>query len=165
MLRYFITRVIQLLPTIIGIYVITFFVMRVLPGDPAKYLEGDHGDAQSMAETRARLHLDDPLTVQFTTFVSGALSGDLGRSFITRRPVVDMIGEAFQPTAVLALAAMSIAVFIGVPLGAIAAVRQNSIWDALSRLLALIGVSIPIFWLGIQLQIIFGLQFKLLPIS
>ncbi|GAB4515445.1 MAG: ABC transporter permease [Anaerolineae bacterium] len=165
MLAYFIGRVFQLLPTIIGIYVITFFMMRVLPGDPAQFLEGDRGDVQSMAATRERLGLDEPLYVQFIYFVRDALRGDFGNSFIRNRPVSELIGETFPPTAVLALAAMLIAVSVGIPLGIVSALRRNSIWDSLSRFVALIGVSIPVFWLGIQLQILFGLQLRLLPIS
>jgi peptide/nickel transport system permease protein len=91
--------------------------------------------------------------------------GQFGSSYISRRPVTDVIGAAFPNTVALAVTAMLIAVVIGVPLGIIAATRRNSAWDAASRLIALTGVSIPVFWLGLQLQILFGLQFKLLPIS
>ncbi len=165
MFRYTLSRLIQFIPTILGIYILTFFMMRVLPGDPAQYLEGDRGDEQSMAETRARLRLDEPVLVQFGVFFTDALKGDLGQSFITNRPVTDMISESFPPTVIMAFVAMCIAVFVGIPLGIISAVTHNSLWDNLSRVVALIGVSIPVFWLGIQLQILFGLQIKLLPIS
>lgn len=165
MFRYAISRVIQLMPTILGIYVLTFFMMRVLPSDPAKFLEGDRGDAQSLAETRARLGLDEPLLTQFFIFFGGAISGDLGTSYITNRPVTAMISEAFLPTAVLGFCAMLIAVSVGVPLGIIAALQRNTLWDSLSRVVALIGVSIPVFWLGIQLQILFGLHLGMFPIS
>lgn len=163
MTRYFISRIIQLLPTILGIYLLTFFMMRVLPGDPAQFLEGDRGDEQSMAETRRRLRLDDPIMVQLAAYLGNTLQGDLGRSFITTQPVSDMIGRAFIPTIQLAITATFIAVVIGVPLGVISAVRQNSVWDAASRLVALIGVSIPVFWLGLQMQVIFGVQLKWIP--
>lgn len=165
MLRYTFSRLLQFIPTLIGIYVLTFFLMRVLPGDPAQFLEGDRGDAQSLAATRARLGIDEPLTTQFMIFFTGALRGDLGRSFITNRPVSEMISETFPHTAMLALCAMLIAVTVGIPLGIIAAVTHNSIWDNLTQLIALIGVSIPVFWMGLQLQIIFGLQLDVLPVS
>lgn len=165
MIRYATSRIIQLLPTILGIYLLAFFMMRVLPGDPALFLEGDRGDEQSIANLRRVLRLDEPLANQFLAFMGGALQGDLGQSYITRQPVTEMIGQAFQPTMILAASATLIAVMIGVPLGIISAVRQNSIWDTLSRIIALIGVSIPVFWLGIQLQIIFSLQLRLLPVS
>lgn len=165
MLRYTLGRLIQFIPTLIGIYVLTFFLMRVLPGDPAQFLEGDRGDEQSLAATRARLGIDEPLPTQFMIFFTSALQGDLGRSYITNRPVADMISDTFPQTAVLALCAMLIAVTVGIPLGIIAAINHNSIWDNLTRLIALIGVSIPVFWLGLQLQIIFGLHLGVLPVS
>jgi peptide/nickel transport system permease protein len=165
MLQYFLRRLIQFIPTLIGIYILTFVLMRVLPGDAAQYLEGDRGDEQSLAATRARLGLDEPLTTQFWLFFTGAVRGELGRSFITNRPVSDMIGQAFPHTFMLALCAMLIAVSVGVSLGITAAMTQNSIWDNFARLIALIGVSVPVFWLGIQLQILFGLQLRILPVS
>lgn len=165
MLRYASSRLIQFIPTLIGIYVLTFFIMRVLPGDPAQFLEGDRGDAQSLATTRTRLGIDEPLTTQFGIFFIDALRADFGRSFITRRPVTDMISKTIRPTMTLGFCATLIAVFIGVPLGIGAALVHNSIWDNISRIVALIGVSIPVFWLGLQLQILFGLQLALLPIS
>lgn len=165
MLQYFLRRLIQFIPTLIGIYILTFVLMRVLPGDAAQYLEGDRGDEQSLAATRARLGLDEPLTTQFWLFFSDAVRGELGRSFITNRPVNDMISQAFPHTFVLALCAMLIAVSVGVSLGITAAMTQNSIWDNIARLIALIGVSVPVFWLGIQLQILFGLQLRILPVS
>jgi len=97
--------------------------------------------------------------------LGNALHGDLGRSYLTRQPVIIMIGQAFPQTVVLALAAMTLAVGIGVPLGIIAALRKNSAWDNLSRLIALIGVSIPVFGLGILMQLLFSLKLKWLPIS
>ena len=113
MLQYFLRRLVQFIPTLIGIYILTFVLMRMVPGDAAQYLEGDRGDDQSLAATRARLGLDEPLTTQFWLFFTGAVRGELGRSFITNRPVSDMIGQAFPHTFVLALCAMLIAVSVG----------------------------------------------------
>lgn len=163
--QYILRRLIQFIPTLVGIYLLTFLLIRVLPGDAAQFLEGDRGDEQSLAETRRRLGLDEPLIVQFGIFFTDALRGEFGSSFITRRPVSSLIATAFPQTVVLALCAMLIAVVIGVPLGVVAALTHNSIWDNLTRLIALIGVSIPVFWLGLQLQILFGLQLRLLPVS
>lgn len=165
MYRYFLSRLIQLLPTILGIVTVVFLLMRVLPGDPALYLAGFRDDADTIASLRAQLKLDEPIVNQYVGFIGSSLQGDLGNSYSLRRPVTEIIAESLPNTAVLAIAAMAIAVFIGVPLGIVSALRKNSIWDSLSRLVALIGVSIPIFWLGIQLQILFGLQLDLLPIS
>lgn len=104
--RYFFSRLIQFIPTLVGIYVLTFLLIRVLPGDAAQFLEGDRGDAQSLAATRARLGLDESLPTQFMIFFTDALRGDLGRSFINNQPVTDMIMNAFPHTAALAIAAM-----------------------------------------------------------
>jgi peptide/nickel transport system permease protein len=165
MFRYAIQRVLQLIPTIIGIYILVFLLMRVLPGDPALFLAGEHGDAQTLAALRAHLHLDEPVWNQFVGFVEDTAHGDLGESYIAHRPVTEMIGDALPNTTALALTAMLFAVGVGIPLGIIAATHRNSIWDTLSRLIALTGVSIPVFWLGLQLQILFGLQLHILPIS
>lgn len=162
---YFLRRLIQLIPIIVGIYTITFFLTHVLPGDPALFLLGSHDDPQVLENMRRVLKLDQPIGVQYVTFLQQALVGDFGTSYITRRPVITMINEALWPTIVLALSAMFLAVVIGVPLGIISAIHKNSIVDNVARLIALIAVSIPVFWLGIQLQILFGVQLKMLPIS
>jgi ABC-type dipeptide/oligopeptide/nickel transport system permease component len=93
------------------------------------------------------------------------LHGDLGQSYLTKQSVTDMIGQALPETVILALCAMSIAILFGIPLGVLAAIRRNSVWDNLSRLLALLGVSIPVFWLGVQMQIVFSVEYKVLPMS
>ncbi len=162
---YLIRRLLQLIPTIIGIYIITFFLTHVLPGDPALFLLGNRDDPQTLENLRRVMKLDQPLLVQFVTFVQNAITGDLGTSYLTHRPVTTMIGEAFWPTVWLALSAMVLAVGIGVPLGILSAVYNRSIVDNLSRLIALVAVSIPVFWLGVQLQILFGVQLRILPIS
>ncbi|MBE2269425.1 MAG: ABC transporter permease [Anaerolinea sp.] len=165
MTRYFVSRLAQLIPTVFGIVTVVFFLLRVLPGDPSLVLAGYRDDEETLRTLRAQLRLDEPILNQYVSFLGDVARGDLGNSFIQRQPVTTLIAQTFPNTAVLAVAAMGIAVTIGVPLGIISALRRNSIWDLLSRLVALIGVSIPIFWLGIQLQIVFGLQLALLPIS
>ncbi len=165
MLRYTLQRIFQLIPTIFGICTLIFLLMRVLPGDPALFIAGEHGDEQTISNLRAQLHLDEPILNQYVGYLSDLLHGNLRTSYISHRPVIEMIASSFPNTAVLALTAMLIAVGIGIPLGIIAATRRDSGWDVVSRLLALTGVSIPVFWLGLQLQILFGLQLRLLPIS
>ncbi len=165
MLRYTLGRLIQLIPTVIGIYAMTFFIMRVLPGDPALIILGDRATEENLANLRHIMHLDEPLLNQFEDFIGGALHGDLGQSLVNKEPVSTMIQDALGPTVILALCAMVIAVVVGIPLGIISAVWKDSVWDNLARLISLAGVSIPVFWLGLQLQILFGLTFPLLPIS
>jgi ABC-type dipeptide/oligopeptide/nickel transport system permease component len=165
MFRYIIRRLVQLIPTVFGIYTLTFFLMRVLPGDPATILLGFRDDQTALENLRRAMKLDEPILNQYVAFLQNGLHGDLGQSYLTGQPVSEMIGQAFMPTIYLAAAAMALAVGVGVPLGVLSALRKNSIWDHLSRLVALVGVSIPVFWLGMQLQILFGLQLKWLPIS
>lgn len=165
MARYVISRLLQLIPTVLGIVTVIFILIRVLPGDPALVLAGFRDDAETLQTLRAQLRLDEPLLNQYVQFLADAARGDFGNSFQQRQPVTALISETFPNTAVLAVAAMLVAVSIGIPLGILSAIRRNSAWDFASRGLALLGVSIPIFWLGIQLQIVFGLQLGWLPIS
>jgi len=165
MSRYILNRLLQLIPTIFGIYTLAFLLMRVLPGDPATFLVGFRDDDEALANLRSYMHLDEPLVNQYAAFLVNALHGDLGRSYLTRLPVTEMIGDAFPPTIVLGLSAMSIAVIVGIPLGILSAVYRNSIIDSAARLIALLGVSIPLFWLGVQMKILFSLNLKWLPIS
>ena len=165
MSRYLISRLLQLVPTLFGIYTLAFVLMRVLPGDPATFLIGFRDDDQALANLRLQMHLDEPMINQYVAFLGNAIRGDLGNSYLTRQPVSDMINQALPQTVILGLSAMTIAVLIGIPLGAVAALRKNSLWDNLSRLLALLGASIPVFWLGVQMQILFSIDVKLLPMS
>lgn len=165
MSRYVINRLLLFIPTIFGIYTLAFILMRVLPGDPASFLAGFRDDPKLLADVRNAMKLDEPITSQYVAYLGNALRGDLGVSYLTRRPVVQMIAEAFPATFVLGLSAMFIASIIGVPLGLLSAVKKDSIWDNLSRVIALLGVSIPVFWLGVQMQILFSLRLKWLPIS
>src|SRR3954454_13724729 len=120
MLRYALQRILQLIPTILGIYTIVFLLMRVLPRDPAQFLAGSHDDAQTIANLRAHLHLDDPIWTQYISFLEDSLHGDLGKSYISHRPVTQMLRDALPNTAILALTAMIFAVGVGVPLGIVA---------------------------------------------
>ncbi len=165
MFRYALNRLIQLIPTVFGIYTLAFFLMRVLPGDTATVLIGFRENQEALDNLRRVMKLDEPIGSQYLAFLQGALHGDLGRSYLTGIPVTEMVAGAINATIALTVAAMAIAVIIGIPLGIIAAVRRNSGWDNLSRFIALLGVSIPVFWLGVQLQILFGLQLKWLPVS
>lgn len=165
MFRYLINRLIQMIPTVFGIYTLTFFIMRVLPGDPASFLIGARENEAALANLRRIFRLNEPVLNQYLAFLGDALRGDLGRSFITRQPVIETIMSVLPQTLILAGAAMLIAVVVGVPLGVLSAMRRDSVWDNATRFLALLGVSIPVFWLGVQLQILFGLQLRWLPIS
>jgi peptide/nickel transport system permease protein len=165
MLKYILRRLVQLIPTLFGIYTVTFFLTRVLPGDPAQFLAGFRGSKEALAALRAVMHLDDPIMVQYLSFLGRTIRGDLGNSYITGEPVTEMLGRAIPLTFQLALAATLIAVAIGVPLGVVAALQKDRLSDNVARLIAVLGASVPTFWLGIQLQIVFGLNLKWLPVS
>ncbi len=134
-------------------------------GDPAQTILGARADPESIAALRQELGLDRPLLVQYVAFLSGAVRGDFGRSYRSNTPVIAEIAARFPATIELAIAAMAIAVVAGVVFGTLAAVRRHSILDYVSSTVVLLGVSIPTFWLGLILIIIFGLWLRWLPIS
>jgi peptide/nickel transport system permease protein len=163
--KYVSRRLLQLIPTLFGVYTVAFLLMRVLPGDAARFLLGFRGNAEALAALRTKMRLDDPILTQYISFLTNILRGDLGNSYLTGEPVTEMIGRAIPITLQLALVAMLISLVVGVPLGVWSAVRKDSIIDNSTRILAVLGASVPTFWLGIQLQVIFGLNLKWFPIS
>ena len=159
-MQYLVKRILAAIPALFGVSVVVFAMLHLVPGDPVKMMLSEFQTSpEQIARLRAQLHLDDPLPQQFGRFLWNALHGDLGYSVRTRRPVLTEILENLPSTAVLALAGMVVARVMGVTLGVFAAVRQHSWFDTLSMLMALIGVSIPSFWLGLLL--IFALSLKL----
>ncbi|HVU10700.1 MAG TPA: ABC transporter permease [Phototrophicaceae bacterium] len=165
MAKYTLRRLLQFIPTLFGVYTFAFFLMRVLPGDAATYLVGFHGSASALAALHAKLHLDDPILVQYVSFLGNLVRGDLGNSYITGDPVLDIIGRALPATAQLMVVATIISVALGLPLGVISALRKDSLVDNLTRILVVLGASLPTFWLGIQLQIVFAVNLHWLPVS
>ena len=139
----------QLAVALVGIVTVAFFLMRAIPGDPALYMLGDFATTEALATLRARLGLDLPVWQQYFVFLSGALQGNLGVSVVTGQPALAEIWAAVPPSAALAVAGMLVAVLAGVPLGIIAAVRQGSAVDVLVMLVALGGISFPVFWVGL----------------
>jgi peptide/nickel transport system permease protein len=134
---------------LVGIVTVAFFLMRAIPGDPALYMLGDFATPEALATLRARLGLDLPVWQQYGIFLARALQGDLGMSVVTGEPALAEILASVPPSASLAVAGMAIAIAIGVPLGVIAAVRQGSAVDVAVMLVALVGISFPVFWVGI----------------
>lgn len=163
--KYVLRRILQLIPTFFGIYTVTFFLTRVLPGDPATFLLGFRGTKEALARLRASMNLDDPLLTQYVSFLGRVVRGDLGNSYITGQPVVEILGKAIPLTLQLALAAIIISALVGIPLGVLAALQKDKLSDNIARLIAVLGASIPTFWLGIQLQVVFGLNLKWFPVS
>lgn len=163
MLVFVVKRLIELLPVLFGVLLVTFAVTRFTPGDPAVFLAGEDADQALIEATRERLGLDRALPTQFAFYVGNALQGDLGRSYSRNVPVTELIGRALVPTAKLAAIAMAITIFIGIPLGVISAVRPDGPLDLAARVVALIGVSVPNFFFGLLLILLFSLQLGLLP--
>jgi peptide/nickel transport system permease protein len=142
---------------------VVFVMVRAIPGDPAQILLGQAATPDQVAEVRTRLGLDEPLPIQYLVFIRGALTGDLGDSLVVGQPVTAVLLERFPATLELTLAALLFAVAIGVPVGVIAAVRQYSLLDKITSVVALTGVSMPVFWLALVLVVVFTVQIDLLP--
>ena len=165
MSRFVGRRLLLLVPTLFGVLVAAFLLLNVAPGDPVQGMVGERADSATIARLRAELHLDDPLPVQFWHYLAGVLHGDLGRSYITRRPIAQDLVERFPKTAQLALAAMSFAAVAGMTLGVVAAVRPGSVVDRLASLAAYLGVSFPVYWVGLLLILLFAVALRWLPPS
>jgi peptide/nickel transport system permease protein len=163
MLRFTVRRLLLLVPILVGVSILIFVWVRLLPGSPATSLLGERADEQSIAQIRKQLGLDDPIYVQYWRYVETLGRGDLGTSIASRRPVTDEIKERFPATVELSFAAGIFALIFGIPLGFFAAKRYGGWFDNSSLVLSLIGVSIPIFFLGIILKWIFAVKLGWLP--
>ena len=165
MLGYIIRRALLLIPTLLGVTILVFLMLRLTPGDPAELLLGERSSQEALEQMREYLGLKKPLYVQYGMFLGRLLKGDLGETIWTRQKVWIEVKQRFPATMELAVAAMAISSFLGVVFGIISATRQYSLFDYLSMLGALLGVSMPIFWLGLVLMLIFSLYLGLLPMS
>ena len=165
MLAYLIRRILILIPTLLGVSVIVFLMLHITPGDPAELLLGERATEASLQAMREHLGLNKPLYVQYGLFLERLLQGDLGETIWTRQQVWIEVKQRFPATIELSVAAMMISCFFGMLFGIISATKQYSIFDYVSMLGALIGVSMPIFWLGLVLMLIFSLNLGWLPVS
>ena len=141
-------RLLLAIPTLAGVLVAVFLLLYVAPGDPVQQMVGERAARVTIARLRAELKLDEPLPVQFVSYAGGVLRGDLGRSYITGRPIMQDIRERFPKTAQLALAAMTIAILLGVGIGVLAALRPAGAFDKLLMGATYLGISFPVFWVG-----------------
>ena len=156
MAPYVAQRLLQLAIVLLGVSMVVFIAMHLLPGDVAQLLLGDHATVQALARLRQQLGIDQPIWVQYLRFVTGALRGDLGTSLQTNHPALDDVLVAFPVTLQLTMASLAIASLVGVPLGVLTAVWQGTRFDAAVMTLTLFGVSMPIFWFGLMLLILFA---------
>lgn len=163
MVSYIIRRLLMLIPVLVGMSIIVFSIIHAIPGDPAETILGDKASEESKEALREELGLNKPIYVQYFTYMGRLLQGDLGNSIRTNTPIVQEIGPYLAATLELTMFSMAIAIFIGVNAGILSAWKQNSLFDYASMIVALIGVSMPIFWLGLMEQWIFALELKWLP--
>ncbi len=165
MLAYVIRRVLILIPTLLGVSIIIFFMLHLTPGDPAELLLGERASTDSLNQMREHLGLNRPLYVQYWMFIKRLAQGDLGETIWTRQKVIVEIKQRFPATIELSLAALMISCTLGVIFGIVSATKQYSVFDYASMLGALVGVSMPIFWLGLVFMLIFSVNLGWLPIS
>jgi ABC-type dipeptide/oligopeptide/nickel transport system permease component len=165
MTRFVIRRLLLAIPTLFGVLVVAFLLLYVAPGDPVTAMIGERADSTTIARLRAELRLDDPLYVRFGHYVGNIVQGDLGRSYITNRPIVRDIIERFPKTLQLAAAAMLFAAFSGITLGVLSARNPGGWTDRLALGLAYVGISFPVYWVGLLLILLFAVTWHLLPPS
>ncbi|MEK4023225.1 ABC transporter permease [Sporosarcina sp. FSL W7-1283] len=161
--NYIIKRLFDLLPTVFVVAVIVFIITRLIPGNPAAVMLGPTASVEDIEKLTTQLGLDQPLYKQFLDYLLGLLQGDFGTSLSYNQPVAQLIMERFPNTVILALAALVIALLIGIPAGMISAARQNSALDYGVMLVSLLGVSMPIFWLGVMLVLFFSVNLGWFP--
>jgi ABC-type dipeptide/oligopeptide/nickel transport system permease component len=164
-IRHIAARLLLLIPTLAGVLAVTFFLLYIAPGDPVQAMVGERADAETIARLRTELHLDDPVPVRFARYAGGILRLDLGRSYITRREIRDDLLERFPATLQLAAAAMVFAVTAGLLIGIWGAWRPGSWPDRIATLGAYLGVSFPVYWVGLLLILLFAVTLRWLPPS
>ena len=165
MRKFILKRLCTLIPVLIVVSILVFLMVHVMPGDPARIMAGDTATEQDVEKIRVAYGFDRPLYEQYFRYISKALRGDFGTSFRTGRPVAQEIAIRFPNTMLLAVAAILISIVFGIGIGLISATKRNSIFDSVSMVLALVGLSIPPFYLGLMLMLIFCVILKWLPIT
>ncbi|WP_170755898.1 ABC transporter permease [Ruegeria lacuscaerulensis] len=165
MLSFILRRILIAIPTILLISIFVFSLQKLLPGDPVLAMAGEERDPEVLEFLREKYRLNDPIPVQYLTWVGNALQGDLGISLRTNQPVTELIAEKLPVTIQLAIMAILFALVIGIPAGILSAVKKGTITDYIANIVALSGLSIPNFWLGIMLILLVSVKLNLLPAS
>ena len=166
MLNYLLKRLLTFVPTFVGVTIVSFAFIRMLPGDPILLLAGERGvGAERYAELQREMGFDQPVWQQYLDYVGGLFQGDLGTSFVTKKPVLDEFFALFPATLELSIAAIIVAVALGIPAGVIAAVNRGKFFDQALMTTALVGYSMPIFWWALLLIIVFSSMLGWTPVS
>jgi len=165
-LRYFILRrLVLLIPVLLGVSVVMFVITHVVPSSPARLVGGPHATEETLRQIERELALDRPLHIQYAIYMRNTLSGDFGISIHSRNPVIEDLRNYFPATFELTSLAMLITLFVGIPLGVFSATHKDKAADHATRLFSLSGVAMPVFWLGLLLQLLLSSYFKLLPVA
>jgi len=162
---FILRRLLLAIPTLFGVLVVAFLLLYVAPGDPVQAMIGERADTATITRLRAQLHLDDPLPVRFGHYVGSVVQGDLGRSYITNRPITQDIRERFPKTLQLAGAAMLLATTLGITLGVFSARKPGGFADRFALAIAYLGISFPVYWVGLLLILLFAVTLRWLPPS
>ena len=163
MVHFIVRRILQTIPVLFGVIVITFILMYMVPGDPVVSMVGERYDEETIHKLRKELHLDDSLPMQFVHYVSNVLRGDFGKSFVTGGSVSEELLIKLPNTLILAVASMIIAIITGLTMGIVSSLRPQSILDKITMLFALAGISVPVFWVGLMLVLFIGVFLQWLP--
>lgn len=163
MARYAVRRLVQSIPVLLGIATITFLLINAIPGDPIRIMVGPNADASMVEAIRAQYGLDEPIHIRYVTYLGNLIQGDMGRSIHYGQPVAQKIAERLPVTLLLLVSSFTFAIATAVPMGVLSAQKRNELPDHVSRILGLIGVSTPSFWIGLMLIIIFSYHIQLLP--
>jgi peptide/nickel transport system permease protein len=163
MARYAAKRLLVSVPILLLVVTLVFLAFQLIPGDPARMYVGVDASQEAVEQARHDLGLDQPVLTQYFNYMTRLARGDLGKSIYTRRPVVQELAPRFWNTVQLSLASIIFAVVVGVTLGTLAAIKQGTVWDNLLTVVALFGISMPVFWLGLLLTYLFSVQLHLLP--
>lgn len=165
MVKFVIKRLFSAIPVLFIVVTLVFFMMRIIPGDPALQILGDDADPAELEALRERLGLNDPLLIQYVNYLGNMLRGNWGESLYNNKPVFEVIGKRLEPTIVLTLYASTIAILVGVPFGILAARKRNSPLDYALTTTAVLGLSAPGFWVGLMMVFYFGVQLRWFPVQ